>query len=86
MDRDPSDPSNLDADDDGEACEDYDYGTNDGTDEGQYGGGGNVTPMDNGLMNAGRPEEGPVPLMPGGGCPPEYPDKRDGACYGASPP
>jgi hypothetical protein len=26
-DADPSDPSNLDADDDGEACEDYDYGT-----------------------------------------------------------
>lgn len=27
LERDPSDPSNLDADDDGIACEDYDYGT-----------------------------------------------------------
>jgi hypothetical protein len=26
LDRDPSDPSNLDADDDGEACEEFDYG------------------------------------------------------------
>jgi hypothetical protein len=88
LDRDPSDPSGLDADDDGEACEDYDYGTGgespDGADEGQYGGGGgggNVTPRDNGLMNAGGPEDGPVPTMPGGGCPPEYPSERAGACY-----
>jgi hypothetical protein len=27
LERDPSDPSNLDPDDDGQACEDYDYGT-----------------------------------------------------------
>jgi hypothetical protein len=26
LDRDPSDPSNLDEDDDGQACEDHDYG------------------------------------------------------------
>jgi hypothetical protein len=37
LDRDPSDPSNLDEDNDGTACEDYDYG-NDG--EGREGGGG----------------------------------------------
>src|SRR5215203_985256 len=30
LDRDPSDPSNLDADDDGEACETYDYGDGSG--------------------------------------------------------
>jgi hypothetical protein len=30
LDRDPSDPSNLDADDDGEACESYDYGNGGG--------------------------------------------------------
>jgi hypothetical protein len=30
LERDPSDPSNLDADDDGEACEVYDYGTSGG--------------------------------------------------------
>ena len=33
------------------------------------------------LMNAGGPGEGPVPLMPGGGCPEELPTKRGGACY-----
>jgi Excalibur calcium-binding domain len=32
-DRDPSDPSNLDADNDGLACEDYDYGVDEGTDD-----------------------------------------------------
>lgn len=26
-----------------------------------------------GLMNSGADEDGPVPAMPGGGCPPEYP-------------
>jgi micrococcal nuclease len=32
-------------------------------------------------MDAGGPERGPVPLMPGGGCPDEYPLERGGACY-----
>ena len=33
------------------------------------------------LMDAGGPTAGPVPLMPGGGCPEEYPVQRNGACY-----
>ena len=33
------------------------------------------------LFEAGGPEGGPVPLMPGGGCPSEYPLERGGACY-----
>jgi hypothetical protein len=33
------------------------------------------------LFKAGGPRSGPVPLMPDGGCPFEYPVKRDGACY-----
>jgi hypothetical protein len=33
------------------------------------------------LMNAGGPGDGPFPLMPGGGCPAEFPNERDGACY-----
>jgi hypothetical protein len=33
------------------------------------------------LFEAGGPRNGPVPLMPGGECPFEYPLKRDGACY-----
>jgi hypothetical protein len=42
-------------------------------------------PIDEGeLMNAGGPGKGPVPLMPSGGCPEEFPTKRGGACYAAS--
>ena len=33
------------------------------------------------LLEAGGPARGPVPLMPGGGCPEEYPIKENGACY-----
>ncbi len=33
------------------------------------------------LFNAGGPAEGPVPLMPGGECPSEYPVLKDGVCY-----
>ncbi len=33
------------------------------------------------LLQAGGPEDGPAPLMPGGGCPGEYPVQQDGACY-----
>src|SRR5215212_6789110 len=33
------------------------------------------------LLEAGGPSSGPVPLMPDGGCPREFPKMRDGACY-----
>ena len=33
------------------------------------------------LFEAGGPEGGPVPLMPNGSCPREFPTARDGACY-----
>jgi hypothetical protein len=33
------------------------------------------------LFQAGGPEGGPVPLMPNGSCPREFPTARDGACY-----
>ena len=33
------------------------------------------------LFEAGGPSNGPVPLMPGGECPFEYPVERGGACY-----
>jgi hypothetical protein len=32
-------------------------------------------------FNAGGPKAGPAPLMPGGGCPKEFPQKRGEACY-----
>jgi hypothetical protein len=33
------------------------------------------------LLEAGGPASGPLPLMPDGGCPREFPTMRDGACY-----
>ena len=33
------------------------------------------------LFKAGGPAEGPVPPIPGDGCPAEYPVLKDGACY-----
>lgn len=33
------------------------------------------------LMQSGGPEDGPVPTMPGGGCPDEFPVDKDGACF-----
>jgi hypothetical protein len=33
------------------------------------------------LFEAGGPSSGPVPLMPSGSCPREFPTMRDGACY-----
>jgi hypothetical protein len=111
LERDLSDPSNLDPDADGIACEEYDYG----------GGGGDGSPTANPkkkampspkkktisspqvtaspqatasptatasppldtttVLDSGGPEHGRVPLMPGGGCPEEYPVERGGACY-----
>lgn len=33
------------------------------------------------LMNAGGPADGPMPLMPDGGCPAEFPVEKNGSCY-----
>ena len=83
-DSDPSDPSGLDgpqgeASDGtpGVACESLPSGGSTGgtggsSDQYQYGGS---------LMESGGPEDGAVPVMPGGGCPPEFPTSRGGACY-----
>ncbi len=40
-----------------------------------------ASPQRDPLMDAGGPTAGPVPLMPGGGCPAEYPVRRHDACY-----
>jgi hypothetical protein len=42
------------------------------------------TPTPTPSLNAGGPETGPVPLMPNGSCPEEYPQARGNACYAAS--
>ena len=85
LERNPDDPSNLDPDNDGQACEDYPY---------TVGGGGTASPpstatptsavedqYERSLFEAGGPATGPVPSMPGGSCPAEYPVERRGACY-----
>ena len=33
------------------------------------------------LLEAGGPTSGPVPLMPDGGCPREFPTRQEGLCY-----
>lgn len=81
LDRDPSDPSNLDPDGNGQACDDFDFGVDDSGDGGgatqdQYQAEGKGD-----LFNAGGPEGGPVPSMPDGSCPVEFPVEQNGACY-----
>jgi len=39
-------------------------------------------PNDGTLMYAGGPNTGPVPVMPNGSCPQEFPERRSNACYG----
>jgi len=88
LERDPSDPSNLDADDDGIACEDDDDNSS-GTSSPLPASASPTSsasaspapdPPDD-LLDAGGAANGPAPLMPGGGCPKEFPVERDGLCY-----
>jgi hypothetical protein len=44
-------------------------------------GGGRLLDRYSNLLEAGGPASGPVPLMPGGGCPVEYPVQRGDVCY-----
>lgn len=94
LDADPTDPNVLDEDDDGEACETFDYGTTDDDSdaaEDQYGsddGTTTTTPSeqyDGGdsdeMLDSGASGPGPVLTLPDGSCIPEYPVKRGGHCY-----
>src|SRR5215210_4206419 len=87
LERDPSDPNDLDSDGNGRACDDYAYNTRTAN---------NVPPSSaspsstspssaspkpklrktRDLLNAGGPTNGPVPLMPDGDCPVEFPAKH----------
>jgi hypothetical protein len=97
LERNPDDPSSLDPDNDGQACEDYDYGVGGGTTAtSSPTATSNPTatasptaaqdqylkdPGFDNLFDAGGPTGGPAPPMPDGGCPPEFPTKQNGACY-----
>jgi hypothetical protein len=93
LDRDPRDPNNLDPDGNGQACDDYPYGTS-GTNSaspssaspGESSNSASASPKprpqnSDDLFNSGGPTNGPVPLMPDGGCPVEYPVQHNGLCY-----
>ncbi len=45
------------------------------------GDGDGIACEDDGLLDAGGPTSGPVPMMPSGSCPREFPEIRNGACY-----
>jgi hypothetical protein len=90
LERNPDDPSNLDPDQDGQACEDYDYGADGGSTstasatEDQYSSAAATDQYQQGvgsLFDSGGPTSGAVPLMPGGSCPAEFPTELNGACY-----
>lgn len=57
----------LDSDVNGIACDEGDFFSNQNSEDN--------------LLQAGGPDDGPLPLMPGGGCPREYPLEVSGACY-----
>ena len=57
----------LDSDINGVACDEADFFAGRNTREN--------------LLEAGGPEDGPVPLMPGGGCPEEFPLQRGEYCF-----
>src|SRR5215218_4495275 len=83
----PGDPYGLDADNDGTACDDLGGGGSasatvstsaSASASASPGPGPTVDPTH---IDAGGPENGPVPLMPDGGCPVEYPVERGELCY-----
>lgn len=90
-DADPSDPNGLDADSDGSACEENAGATDDsGASDDQYDDEGAARPSDRNnrgargdrdLMESGGTLAAPVPSLPGGGCPAEYPVARRGYCH-----
>jgi hypothetical protein len=104
LERDPSDPNDIDPDGNGRACDDYDYGTSTTNSTSQSSPSPSTaspsspspsspsssSPFhspkprpqgDRNLLDAGGPTNGPVPLMPGGGCPSEFPAKHNNLCY-----
>jgi hypothetical protein len=90
-DADPTDPNGLDADGDGEACEENSgggAGTNDdGASDDQYDNGGATPsagpnrPEREDLFESGGTFAVPVEPSPGSGCPPHHPVERRGYCH-----
>lgn len=66
--------SDFDSDGDGIACE-LVFGEQGGSS------GGGVSDGNGSLMQSGGSEDGPMPPLPNGGCPDEFPISKDGACF-----
>ena len=88
LDSDPSDPNNLDSDGNGIACDNYPYGgsvpaTTPAPPSSNSSPSPNTKPPPelSNLFASGGPKNGPVPLMADGGCPAEFPVKRNGLCH-----
>ncbi len=97
LERDPSDPNDLDSDGNGRACDNYAYGTNTANNASPSSASpssaspSSASPSSasprprprktHDLLDAGGPPNGPVPLMPDGDCPVEFPAKHAGLCY-----
>ena len=89
LDSDPSDPNNLDSDGNGIACDNYPYGTSGSVAASTPAPSSNASaspkpkpPLKSrNLFASGGPTNGPVPLMADGGCPAEFPAKRNGLCH-----
>jgi hypothetical protein len=94
LERIPSDPYGLDPDGNGIACEEH-FGTStsgasaspsgsvsasESASSASASASASAQPTD-GLFDAGGAANGPVPLMPDGSCPSEFPVKQNGACY-----
>ena len=77
LDADPSDPNNIDQDGNGLPCEDANLPDDSSTSQN----GPQNSGQQDDLLSAGGPALGPIPVMPGGRCPEEYPVERNGACY-----
>ena len=74
-----TDASQYSGDEEYQYADEYQYGSlasSSSTDS-------NATTASGTLLEAGGPEAGPVPTLPGGGCPDEFPTEKDGACYAA---
>src|SRR5918998_708918 len=109
LDRDPSDPNDLDADGNGRACDDYEYGTSGsvaassvapsspppvstppssaspGRPSSSTASGSASAPpkpqKTHKLFASGGSINGPIPLMPNGSCPVEFPVKQNRLCH-----
>jgi hypothetical protein len=83
----PGDPYGLDADNDGTACDELGGGggaSASASATASASASASASPVaagDRNLFNSGGPKNGPVPLMPDGGCPVEYPIQRGDLCH-----